>query len=173
MANLGAVVLVTGPMGSGKSTLAQYLAQQLGWESVSEDAYWAEHGWGSGTRSPEQEQVVQRQVIDHLLTVCRSGRSVVLEFILYSEPPNPLSAYLRACSDHSMTCRVIVLKPSIPEILRGSRPEADREISDGCRDSGTTSSTRCGSWNRTPSGPTGSSTPPTCRSRRCTGSAWT
>ena len=118
MANLGDVVLLTGPMGSGKSTLAQYLAQQLGWESVSEDTYWAEHGWGSGTRSPEQEQVVQRQVIDHLLTVCRSGRSVVLEFILYSQSPNPLSAYLRACSDHSMTCRVIVLKPSIPEILR-------------------------------------------------------
>ena len=76
MPKLGDVVLITGPMGSGKSTLAQYMAQQLGWESVSEDTYWVENGWGTGLRTPEQEEVVQRQVIDHLLTVCRSGRSV-------------------------------------------------------------------------------------------------
>ena len=118
MPNLGHVVLVTGPMGSGKSTLAQYMAHQLGWESVSEDTYWVENGWGSGLRSPEQEQVVQRQVIDHLLTVCRSGRSVVLEFILYAEPPNPVSAYQHAFADNSVACEVIVLKPSVPEILR-------------------------------------------------------
>ena len=114
----GGVVLVTGAMGSGKSTLAQYMAQQFGWVSVSEDAYWVENGWGSGLRTPEQEEVVQRQVIDHLLTVCRSGRSVVLEFILYAEPPNPLSAYQHAFADSSIACRVIVLKPSVPEILR-------------------------------------------------------
>ena len=32
------------PDGSGKSTLAQNLAEQLGWESLSEDAYWVENG---------------------------------------------------------------------------------------------------------------------------------
>ena len=138
MANLGAVALVTGPMGSGKSTLAQYLAQQPGWESVSEDTYWVDHGWGTGIRSPEQEKVIQRQVIDHLLTVCRSGRSVVLEFILYAEPPNPLSAYLRAFADHSIACRVILLKSSIPEILRRiatrRRPEDLQRLPDRRQD---------------------------------------
>jgi adenylate kinase family enzyme len=118
MPNLGDVVLVTGPIGSGKSTLVHYMAQQLGWVSVSEDTYWVENGWASGLRTPEQEEVIQRQVIDHLLTICRSGRSVLLEFILYAEPPNPLSAYQQAFADNSVNCQAIVLKPSVPEILR-------------------------------------------------------
>jgi adenylate kinase family enzyme len=104
-------------MGSGKSTLARHMAQQLKWDCISEDAYWAENGW-AGFRSSDQEQVVQRQVIDRLLSVCRSGRSVVLEFILYAEPPNPLSAYQRALDDNSVAYGVIVLKPSVAEVMR-------------------------------------------------------
>ena len=42
----------------------------------------------------------------------------MLEFILYAEPPNPLSAYQQAFFDNSVSCEVIVLKPSVTEILR-------------------------------------------------------
>ena len=115
--NMGDVILVTGPMGSGKSTLAQNMAQKLDWDRVSEDTYWVGNGW-EGFRSADQEQVVQRQVIDHLLAVCRSGRSVVVEFILYAEPPNPLSAYENALDDNSVAYEVIVLKPSVAEVMR-------------------------------------------------------
>ena len=118
MPHLGDVILVTGPMGSGKSTLAQQMAHQLEWDSISEDTYWVENGWGAGFRSPEQEHVVQSQVIDHMLAVCRSGRSVVLEFILYAEPPNPLSSYEHALADNSVAYEVIVLKPSVAEVMR-------------------------------------------------------
>jgi deoxyadenosine/deoxycytidine kinase len=114
----GKVLLLTGPIGSGKSTLAQYLAERLGWECLSEDAYWLKNGWGSVLRSTEQEELVQRQVLRDVLTICRSGQSVVLEFILFSEPPNPLSAYERALADHLVAVEVVVLKPSVPEILR-------------------------------------------------------
>jgi adenylate kinase family enzyme len=118
MPRLGRVLLVTGPMGSGKSTLAQYLAEQLGWESLSEDAYWAENGWGLGLRTSEQEELVQRQVLVDLLAMCLSGRSVVLEFILYSEPPNPLTTYESGLAEHFVAVDVVVLKPTVSEILR-------------------------------------------------------
>jgi undecaprenyl-diphosphatase len=118
MPKAGNVVLLTGPAASGKSTLAQYLAQQLGWQAVSEDDYWVRNGWGSGPRSPEQEATVQQQVVGDLLPICWSGRSVVLEFILYSEPPKPLSAYEAVLTDHAVAFEVIALKPSVAEILR-------------------------------------------------------
>jgi hypothetical protein len=115
---VGNAVLLTGPAAAGKSTLAQYLAQQLGWKSLSEDDYWVRNGWGAGRRSPEQESVVQQQVVGDLLAVCRSSRCVVLEFILYSEPPNPLTAYEEALTDHAVAFGVIALRPSVCEILR-------------------------------------------------------
>jgi predicted kinase len=105
-------------MGSGKSTLAQYLAERLGWECLSEDAYWIRNGWGSGFRSFEQEELVQGQVLGDVLAICRSGRSVVLEFILYSEPPNPLRAYESALADQLVAVEVVMLKPSVAEILQ-------------------------------------------------------
>ena len=118
MPELANAVLLTGPAASGKSTLAQYLVQQLEWEALSEDDYWVRNGWGAGRRSPEQESVVQQQVLGDLLAVCRSGRCVVLEFILYSVPPNPLSAYEEALTDHAVGFDVIALRPSVGEILR-------------------------------------------------------
>ena len=127
VAGAGQVVLITGPMGTGKSSLAQHLAHRCGWESISEDTFWVENGWGSGLRSPEQEDRVQRQVVDLILERCWSGRSVVLEFILYSEPPNPLSAYTQAFANLSIACDVVVLKASVAETVAGLRVAADRE----------------------------------------------
>jgi predicted kinase len=138
MPNLGQVVLVTGPMGSGKSTLAHNLAQRLAWESLSEDRYWIQNGWGSGLRTPEHEAVVQRQVLGDLLTVCRSGQSVVLEFILFSAPPNPLSAYETALAANGVAVEVVVLKPSVSEtlirIMGRGRPQDLQHLSERQRD---------------------------------------
>ncbi len=68
-------ILITGPAASGTSTLARYVAQQLGWQCLSEDEHWVANGWGSGARSLEQEMVVQRQVVNDLVAECPAGRS--------------------------------------------------------------------------------------------------
>jgi adenylate kinase family enzyme len=114
----GNAILITGPAASGKSTLARYVSQQLGWQCLSEDDYWVANGWGSGTRSLEQEMVVQRQVVNDLVAKCRAGRSVVLEFVVYSEPPNALSAYEEALTTLQVAFEVLALRPSVAEIIR-------------------------------------------------------
>jgi adenylate kinase family enzyme len=117
MNKLGEVLLITGPAGSGKSTLAQWISDNLGWENISEDEYWVKEGWGSGLRSAEQEKIIQERVVDDIVSICQLGRSAVLEFILYKDPPNPLTAYQEALSSKQIAFDVIALKPSIDEIL--------------------------------------------------------
>ncbi|MBI5285139.1 MAG: AAA family ATPase [Chloroflexi bacterium] len=113
------MLLITGPAGSGKSTVARRVSEELGWECISEDAYWVRNGWGAGLRSAEYEQVVQAQVGKDLLAVSgERGRSAVLEFILYKDPPNPLTAYQELLSNSLVAFNTVVLKPSVDEILR-------------------------------------------------------
>ncbi|HMJ74815.1 MAG TPA: AAA family ATPase, partial [Iamia sp.] len=111
-------LLITGPGGSGKSTLAAGVADRLGWTCVSEDEYWVANGWGSGLRSPDHERIVQDQVAKDLLAAIGAGRGVVLEFILYQVPPNPLTAYQEVLSDNGIASETVVLKPTVGEVLR-------------------------------------------------------
>lgn len=111
------VLLITGPAGSGKTTLAQKVAEKLGWRYVSEDEYWVKNGW-SGHRTEEQEQTVQRMVIDDIVDMCIKNQGVVLEFILYKDPPNPLTEYQKALEAKSLQYETIALKPSLEEIVR-------------------------------------------------------
>lgn len=112
------VLLITGPGASGKSTLAASLADGWGWVHLSEDEYWIDNGWGSGLRSADHERVVQAQVAIDLLAATKAGRSVALEFILYKAPPNPLTAYQKVLAENGITCRTIVLKPAVEEVVR-------------------------------------------------------
>ncbi|HYI60619.1 MAG TPA: AAA family ATPase [Acidimicrobiales bacterium] len=118
MAGGSKALLVTGPGGSGKSTLARSVAERLGWAYVSEDEYWVENGWGSGLRSPEHERIVQEQVARDLVAAHDAGRGVALEFILYSFPPNPLTAYQDVLSGHGIAYETVALKPTVDEVLR-------------------------------------------------------
>jgi hypothetical protein len=45
-------------------------------------------------------------VLDVLLAFLRCEPLVVLEFILYAEPPNPLSSYEHALADNSIGCPI-------------------------------------------------------------------
>ena len=118
MNRLEDVLLITGPMGSGKSTLARYVAHHLGWECISEDAYWVRHGW-SGTRTEDQERIVQAEVTRDLISAVRAGHHVALEFILYKEPPNPLTAYQEQLTGNGISFETLVLRPSsVDEIMK-------------------------------------------------------
>lgn len=121
MSMRGKVLLIVGPAGSGKSTLAKYTSKKLGWELVEEDSYWVAHNWGSGMRTEEQESVIQQEVSEHITKLCTSGKSVVIEFILYKKPPNPLTNYLLILQEAGITCSVIALKPSLDTILDRQR----------------------------------------------------
>lgn len=114
----GKVLLIVGPAGSGKSTLAQYVSKKLGWKLLEEDSYWVKNGWGSGTRTEEQETLVQAEVTESLIKLCGFGESVVLEFILYKDPPNPLTNYLKNLEASGIKPVVVALKPTLSEILK-------------------------------------------------------
>jgi adenylate kinase family enzyme len=116
MNKTGRVLLITGPGGSGKSMLAKYVCENLAWKYISEDEYWVNKAW-SGLRTTEQEKLVQKQVIDDLLSLCAKGKNVVLEFILYKNPPNPLTAYIESLAGNSVSFGVVALKPSADVII--------------------------------------------------------
>jgi adenylate kinase family enzyme len=118
MKRLEEVLLITGPLGSGKSTLARYIAERLDWKCISEDAYWVRHSW-SGTRTEEQERIVQAEVTKDLISAVRGGHHVVLEFILYKEPPNPLASYQGELVGEGISFETLVLRPSsLNEIMK-------------------------------------------------------
>jgi predicted kinase len=127
-----AILLITGPGGSGKSTLAGYVAEELGWTCVSEDEYWVRNGWGSGLRTPAQEREVQGQVMADIDAATEAGSGVVLEFILYALPPNPLTNYQAALSRRGLAHATVALKPTVDEVLarmtRRGRPSDLRNL---------------------------------------------
>lgn len=118
MNTLGKVLLIVGPAGSGKSTLATYTAQKLDWQLVEEDAYWVKHGWTTGTRTEEQERRIQSEAAHDIINSAKNGKSVVLEFILYKNPPNPLTEYVERLQKAGIEYNVVALKPSLEEILK-------------------------------------------------------
>jgi len=137
MINETKVLLITGPAASGKSTFAKYIADKLGWPCISEDAYWVHNGW-SGLRTEDQEHMVQKQVSDNLFSALNKNKGVVLEFILYKKPPNPLTNYQKFLSDNSIPFETIVLKPTIDEIkkrlLKRGRPNDIENIEGRMKD---------------------------------------
>lgn len=111
----GKVLIIIGPGGSGKSTLATYFAEKLGWELFEEDKYWVKHSW-SGMRSEEQEETIQSEVFEDMLQVLSQGQNIVMDFILYKDPPNPLTNYSNLFNKNEITYKVVALKPSLEEI---------------------------------------------------------
>lgn len=111
------ILLITGPAGSGKTTLAEFASKKLGWTKISEDDFWVKHSW-SGIRTDEQEATVQQEVINELLTIVDRNESVVLEFILYKKPPNPLSNYQDQLKKNGIRFKTVALKPSIESIKK-------------------------------------------------------
>jgi adenylate kinase family enzyme len=127
------VVLLSGPAASGKTSLGARIAAIPGWKHLSEDNYWVKikEGHPAGElRTSEEQTIVQAEVIRDLLATLIGGDRVVLEFVLYEDPPRPLLAYQKALSERGIPFMTSILRPTVDELLariraRGRMGERD------------------------------------------------
>jgi len=129
------VLLLAGPGGAGKTSTAARIAQDPDWEQVSEDDYWVKikegHPWGE-LRTPEEERIVQDKVVRRVIELLARKKNVLLEFILYEDPPHPLLSYRSALTSRGIPFTTRILRPSADEVLRrmkmrGRPRDADME----------------------------------------------
>lgn len=99
------------------------MADSLGWAYLSEDEYFVRHGW-HGVRNEEQEQQVQGEVMGDLKAQLDKGQKVILEFILYKQPPNPLSNYQQALEAEHVPFGTVVLKPNLETVMERIKQRA-------------------------------------------------
>jgi adenylate kinase family enzyme len=133
MAHAVQVLLLTGPAGSGKTSLGARIAASPGWKHLSEDDYWVKikQGHPAGElRTPEEQAIVQAKVTRDLLSTLIGGTRVVLEFVLYEDPPRPLLRYQKLLSEKEIPFTTSVLRPTLDELLvriraRGREQECD------------------------------------------------
>ncbi|MBO7743356.1 AAA family ATPase [Paenibacillus sp. MWE-103] len=127
------LILISGPGGSGKTSLAKWIGDACGYTVVSEDDYWREFKANdpqNGLRTLEEERIIQRRVAAEVRRLLIEGKQVVLEFILYCDPPRPLLAYREALKGTVSDLLVVLLRPSVDAILarkkrRGREQEQD------------------------------------------------
>jgi adenylate kinase family enzyme len=126
--------LLAGPGGAGKTSTAARIAQHPDWEQVSEDDNWVKikEGRTWELRTPEEERVVQDEVVRQVIGLVAGKKNVVLEFILYEDPPRPLLNYQNALTSQGIPFTTRILRPSADAVLRrmkmrGRRRDADAE----------------------------------------------
>ena len=141
------VVLICGPAGAGKTTLATQISQQPGWLMCSEDVY-----WGRLPRDPHllrtdaEKHIIQAQVVADATAAVQHGRNVVIEFILYEDPPQPLQCYQQALTLPGVAMRIAVLRPSLATLMarqaaRGN--DHDTQLSEEMRRANAEHQLRC------------------------------
>ena len=129
------VLLLAGPGGAGKTSTAARIAQHPLWEHVSEDDYWVRikegHPWGE-LRTPTEQRIVQDEVGRRVIDLVMRHMNVVLEFILYEDPPHPLLNYQHVLTSRDIPFTTRILRPSADAVLqrmkmRGRARDADLE----------------------------------------------
>ena len=112
------VLLIAGPAGSGKTTMGARIGRVAGWRHLSEDCVWEELPREPHTARTEAEKaIVQRRTLGYLQAELRQGQSVVLEFIVYDNPPQPILFYQDALEKLRVPVQIKVLRPTLQDIL--------------------------------------------------------
>ncbi len=121
------VLLIGGPAGSGKTSIAQRIAQLAGWYHLPEDRVWDELPRVPHTPRTEKEKaIVQSKTLEHIEAQLGQAKSVVLDFIIYEDPPQPLLFYRAELSKRGVPVEVTLLRPTVDEILRRQSMRANR-----------------------------------------------
>lgn len=112
------VLLIAGPAGSGKTTMGARIGGVAGWHHLSEDCVWNELPREPHTaRTEEEKAVVQHRTLGYLQAALRQGQSVVLEFIVYDHPPQPILFYRDELEKLKVPVHIKVLRPALQDIL--------------------------------------------------------
>ena len=115
------VLLLAGPAGVGKSSTAARLAERTGAVHVSEDRFWVDVRTGrppGELRTPAEQAVVQERVLGHVLELVGAGRRVVLELVLYEDPPRPVLRYQEGLAAAGVGLAIRILRADAEEVLR-------------------------------------------------------
>src|SRR4030095_9733127 len=108
------VILLIGPAGSGKTSIGRQIAEHSRWVHVSEDDIWGEMGHPSHeTRTEQGQQLVHARVHERICRSLDAGLNVVLEFLVYENPPIRLAEYQDFLWSRGVPFVTRVLRPSV------------------------------------------------------------
>ncbi len=99
--------------------MALRIAKETAWRAISEDEAWVEikrgHPIGE-MRTEAEEAIVQKRTVEKTLAILSRGNNVVLEFILYRNPPTPLLFYKNELERQGVDVAIRLLKP-LPDVI--------------------------------------------------------
>lgn len=113
------VLLIAGPAGAGKTSMATLIGSKPGWVVLSEDEF-----WGRLPRAPHllrtdaEKAVIQAQVVAEARAHLAQGKRVVIEFIIYEDPPQPIIFYVDTLTHDGYTVAVRVLRPTLETLMQ-------------------------------------------------------
>jgi adenylate kinase family enzyme len=131
------VVLIAGPAGAGKTSMGRRVAEFSGWYHLPEDRVWDELPRQPHTpRTEEEKAVVQGRALGYIKAQLKEGKSVVMDFIGYEDPPQPILFYSESLAKLGVPVHVKVLRPSVDELIRRQALRAnahDTEVAESDR----------------------------------------
>jgi adenylate kinase family enzyme len=113
------VLLIAGPAGAGKTSMATLIGSKPGWVALSEDEF-----WGRLPRDPHllrtdaEKAVIQTQVVTDTRVHLAHGLRVVIEFIIYEDPPQPIRFYADTLTNDGYAVAVRVLRPTLETLMQ-------------------------------------------------------
>ena len=127
--------------------MGRRVAEYPGWYHLPEDKVWDELPRQAHTpRTDEEKAVVQARALGYIEAQLKDGKSVVVDFIVYEDPPQPILFYREALSKLGVPVHIKVLRPSVDELIRRQALRAnahDTEVAESDRRTYAENQVRC------------------------------